>query len=91
MTRFTEWLTHKWTRGTVTVVAQDYLVTFSTAQGQRVLQHLLDSVYCTVYEGTDPIAAALHNGRRSLVQEILENLDLADSPEKYRVRTEERR
>lgn len=91
MTRFTEWLAHKWNRGTVAAVAQDYQVAFSTAQGQRVLQHLLDSVYCTVYEGTDPIAAALHNGRRSLVQEILENIDLADSPEKYRVRTEERR
>jgi copper oxidase (laccase) domain-containing protein len=43
-------------------------------------------VYCTIYEGTDPIAAATHNGRRSLVQEILENIDLAEQPEKYQVR-----
>jgi len=50
---------------------------------------LLDAVYCTVYEGRDPIEAAMHTGRRSLVQEILENIDLAESPDKYRVRTEE--
>lgn len=89
MRRFAAWLALKWTRTPQDGLAQDYQVTFSTEQGRRVLTHLLDAVYCTVYEGTDPVAAAMHNGRRSLVQEILENIDLAESPEKYRVRTEE--
>lgn len=88
MTRFTEWLIRKWDRSPQPLLAQDYQLTFSTPSGIRVLTHLLDQVYCTIYEGTDPIAAATHNGRRSLVQEILENIDLASSPEKYRVRTE---
>jgi len=88
MRRFTEWLTHKWDRTPQPYLAQDYQATFSTPSGSRVLTHLLDQVYCQIYEGTDPIAAAAHNGRRSIVHEILVNLDVADSPEKYRVRTE---
>lgn len=89
MRRLTEWLTRKWDRRPHSSLAQDYQVTFSTEHGRRVLTHLLDAVYCQVYEGCDPIEAAMHNGRRSLVQEILENIDVAESPEKYRVRTEE--
>ena len=90
MTRLTVWLAHKWTRELPSSLAQDYQVTFSTVQGQRVLQHLMDHVYCSIYEGKDPIEMAIHNGRRSLVQEILENIDLAASPEKYRVRMEDK-
>jgi hypothetical protein len=63
---------------------------FSTGPGQQVLKHLLDNVYCTVYEGTDPQAALVHNARRTVVQEILLNIDAGDSPDKYRVATEER-
>jgi len=88
MRRISEWLTHKWSRELPDSLAQDYQMTFSTPQGQRVLQHLMDYVYCTVYKGKDPIEMAIQNGRRSLVQEILENLDVAESPEKYRVRME---
>jgi hypothetical protein len=58
-------------------------VTFSTAQGQLVLQHLLDEVYCQTCPVQDPIALAMHNGRRSVVQEILENIDSANDPAKY--------
>lgn len=88
MTRFTEWLTRKWDMRGVPAIAQDYQVCFSTVHGQRVLKHLLDSVYCTVYEGTDPIAAAMHNGRRSLVHEILQGIHYAEQPEQYQVRQE---
>jgi hypothetical protein len=65
-------------------------MTFSTGPGQQVLKHLLDNVYCTIYEGTDPQAALVHNGRRSVVHEILLAIDTGDSPDKYRVATEER-
>jgi len=88
MRRFTEWLTRKWDRNPHPFMAQDYQVTFSTPHGRRVLTHLLDQVYCQIYEGTDPIAAAVHNGRRSLVQEILENIDSAEQPQKYEIRQE---
>ena len=88
MRRITDWLTQKWTRTQPDSLIQDYQVTFSTPSGHRVLQHLMDHAYCAVYEGKDPIEMAIHNGRRSIVQEILENLDLADSPEKYRARVE---
>jgi hypothetical protein len=64
-------------------LAHAYQVTFSTAQGQLVLQHLLDEVYCQTCPVQDPIALAMHNGRRSVVQEILENIDSANSPTKY--------
>lgn len=85
------WLAHKWQREPQPTLAQDYQVTFSTPQGQRVLQHLFDHVYCTIYEGQDALAMAAHNGRRAVIHEILENLDLAESPEKYRVRIEKER
>lgn len=63
--------------------AASYLHTFSTEHGTVVLQDLLDSIYCTVCESTDPIALAEHNGRRTVVQGILRNIDLARSPSKY--------
>jgi hypothetical protein len=77
------WLGQKWRRRTDPQLAQAYQVTFSTAQGQLVLQHLLDEVYCQTCPSIDPIAIALHNGRRSVVQEILENIDSAQDPIKY--------
>jgi hypothetical protein len=84
MTRlFTNWLSHKWRRRTDPQLAQAYQVTFSTAQGQLVLQHLLDEVYCQTCPVQDSIALAMHNGRRSVVQEILENIDEANNPPKY--------
>ena len=84
--RFQEWLRLKWTPSDPaiqTALAQDYHATFSTAQGRRVLKHLLDNVYCTLFEGGDPILMAYSNGRRSVVHEILENIDQGENPRKY--------
>lgn len=50
-----------------------YQVTFSTPEGKVVLQHLIGQVYCQIYGGKDPIELAQANGRRSVVQEIMEN------------------
>lgn len=88
LTRIEAWLGRMWERAPDPGLLQAYRVTFSTLHGQQVLTHLVDSVYCTVCEGTDPIALATHNGRRTVVQEILENLDMAERPDKYRVAEE---
>ena len=64
-------------------------MTFSTEQGRRVLKHLMDTIYCAIYEGSDPIALATLNGRRSVVHEILENIDVAERPNEYRIITED--
>lgn len=87
MRRVAEWLGFKWAPLDASL-REDYRVTFNSVQGRRVLHHLMDTAYCLVYEGTDPIALATLNGRRTLIHEILEVLDQAESPEKYRVVTE---
>jgi len=87
--RFRRWLTSKWQRNVAPsheALAQAHRATFGTLFGQLVLHHWLDSVYCTVYEGTDPLMLAYHNGRRSVLQELLETLDVAESPDKYEVK-----
>ena len=85
-----EWLGRKWAMDTdATTLAESYRVTFSNNHGARVLSHLLDSVYCTVCELQDPISLATHNGRRSLVHEILQNVDLAEHPDKYKTKVED--
>lgn len=89
MSRFSEWLARKWQRQIDEGLLQDYRAAFSTVSGQRVLQHWLDQVYCTIYEGHDPIEAAYHNGRRSVIHDLLTNLDYAEQPEKYQVRQKE--
>lgn len=76
------WFRLKW--GHADIVAEDYSATFGSPSGQRVMAHLMDNVYCTVYEGTDPIAAAIHQGRRSVVHEILETMDAVENPRKAR-------
>lgn len=83
-----DWLARKWQREPQPTLTQDYQATFSTPHGQRVLQHLIDQVYCTVYEGKDSVEMAMHNGRRAVIQEILENIDVAEQPQKYEVRQE---
>ena len=83
MTRFTDWLTWKWKTQDQAALLRAYQVTFSTPDGRQVLQHLLDQSYATVCESTNPIDLAVHNGRRSVIHDILINLDLADSPDKY--------
>lgn len=87
MRRFSQWLAHKWGRKEEADLTGAYRATFQTFHGQRVLNHLLDNVYCTIYEGTDPVEMAVHNGRRSVVHEILEVLDQGEHPEKYEVKT----
>jgi len=77
------WISQKWRRSLDPNLGQAYLATFSTIQGRQVLQHLLDEVYCQTCPVHDPIALATHNGRRSVVQEILENIDLSERPDKY--------
>lgn len=74
--RFLEWLTQRWDKRPISAdLAQDYRATFSTPSGQRVLKHLLDNIYCRAYEGMDATAAVIHNARRTVLQEILENID----------------
>lgn len=83
---FVEWFQRKWMPPDEAML-RDYQHTFSTLHGQRVLQHLMDTVYCTVYEGTDLAEAFAHNARRSVVHDILYNLDRAANPGKYEVTT----
>ncbi len=80
-----EWHGRRWQPQTEEALAKAYLVTFTSPAGQQVLQHLLDSVYCKIYEGVDSAPAVVLNARRSVVQEILENIDRAERPEKYEV------
>ncbi len=77
-TRFAQWLKRKWQRPHGDELDQAYQVTFSTPQGQLVLQHLLNEVYCQVCLSTDPIVLATHNARRTVVHEMLENIERAE-------------
>lgn len=58
-----------------------YKATFQSMQGQIVLQHLIDQIYSSVSYSKDPIEIAAHNARRSVVQEILDNVYLAAIPQ----------
>ena len=70
-------------------VLKAYQTTFTgSPSGQLVLQHLMDNIYCTVYEGTDVQAALVHNARRGVIHEILQNIDAAERPDKYNIRVE---
>ena len=71
-----EWLKVLWSEPKETI-AYDYHATFATESGQRVLKHLMDNVYCQVYEGNDPVELASHNARRSVVHDILSNIHVA--------------
>ena len=53
------------------------------------LQHLLDTVYCTVLEDPSGDRAIAHNARRALVHEIIMNIDSAEHPGKYEVKVQE--
>jgi len=78
-----EWMGFKWDPALDPKLLHSYQATFSNVYGQQVLKHLMDTVYCTVYEGSDPIVMAIHNGKRMVVDEILRNLDAAEYPNKY--------
>lgn len=88
MTRLRDWLGRKWQRRPDPGLLEAYRATFASMAGQMVMQHLMDGVYCKIYEGKDPIEGAHHNGRRSVVQEILENIDMAENPAKYKTEVE---
>ena len=80
------WLTTKWRlvyNGDE--VVQAYGGVFGSPAGQVVLQHLIDNIYCQVVETNDAITLATHNGRRSVVHEILTNIDLAQNRGKYNI------
>src|SRR5262245_5037271 len=66
-------------------LAQSYLATFSGVHGTRVLLHLMDNVYCTVSSTDDPNAALVLNARRTVVEEILQNIEAAKRPTQVRV------
>ena len=85
--RILEWMGWKW--GPIDPkMVQSYQVTFSTDHGRRVLNHLMDTIYCSVYEGSDPIQMATHNGMRSVVDLILRNVDAGEHPYKYNIKVE---
>ena len=87
----TEWLSRKWQRerpsdpDAVPPLALNVQAMFRTAQGQQVLQHLLDHIYCLPFESVNPTEQAVFLGRRSVVQELLELIDQADHPDKYHI------
>ena len=83
MTRFRHWLQQKWQRQDAQALLKAYQVTFSTLEGRQVLQQMIDQTYATICESANPIDLAAHNARRSVVHEILQNLDLAEQPDKY--------
>jgi hypothetical protein len=69
-----KWLPAKWRDHDNPETLHCYRVFLLTTDGQAVLQHLMDTVYCTVYEGTDPEGPGIANARRSVVHEILKNI-----------------
>lgn len=54
-------------------VLSAYQRLFTSPDGQVVMQHLLDNIFCLVYEGTDVQETVIHNARRTVVMEILQN------------------
>jgi len=85
-TQFSLWLRDKWSRGDVDAaqLANDYRATFTTQAGNRVLQHMISEIYSTILEpasveSQNPQALAGHNARRSVIHEILDNIDLAEN------------
>ena len=81
--RFLQWLDRKWQPVEPSGLREAYQVTFSTLYGQQVLQHLIDQSYATICESNHPIDLAAHNARRSVVHDILINIDVASQPDKY--------
>lgn len=88
MKQFLAWLHRKWSPESE-VAPEDFEQTFvASPSGQRVLHHLLDTVYCQVYTGKDPYECMALNGRRSVIHEILIEIDKAQHPDKYQTQVE---
>jgi hypothetical protein len=66
-----------------------YRETFATDFGKIVLNHLLGSIYCSTYEGNDPTLALVHNARRGVIEEILQNIDAAEHPGQGDIKVDE--
>lgn len=77
------WWPNRWKPYIPADVGNAYAITFSQGTGAVVLQHLMDTVYCTVYEGTDPQEALVHNSQRLVVHRILENIDAGINPHRH--------
>jgi len=77
-----EWMGYKWRRSDQAML-QHYRACFASQSGRVVLQHLMDNVYCVVDQSADPMRALVHNARRSVVHEILMNIDMAENPQKH--------
>jgi hypothetical protein len=86
--RLTDWLGYKWMSWNHPGLLRAYHLAFSTAEGQIVIRHLMDSVYCQVPHTKDPIELAQHQGARALLHGILEKIDMSEHPEKYALHTE---
>lgn len=80
------WYKNKWTlRYIQEDVRFHYTATFGSVSGQFVLEHLFTNIYCQVTEDLNPQAAVVLNARRTVIHEILEMIDLHESPMKYRM------
>ena len=88
-TSFLSWLRTKWTVEIDANINQSYQSVFGTPDGVKVLHHLLDRFYCVTYNGTNTFELGTLNGQRTVLQEILERLDLAENPRKYSFKQEE--
>lgn len=78
MTPILRWiLGERWHAPSADALLVDYQRTFGTPEGQRVLRHLVETNFFPVYGGLSAEELWQHNGRRSLVQELLENLQTA--------------
>lgn len=78
-----EFFARRWKQVLDPNLAMSYKATFMSIDGQKVLQHLLDTEYFQVYHGTDPYQAVAFNARRAVIHEILVNIDVAENPQKY--------
>jgi arginine repressor len=85
---FAQWLTRKWQKPNEVVLAKAYQGFAASMDGQLLLQHWMDEIYCTVCPTDDALALARHNGKREFLNQILENIDIAMNPGKYEIKTE---
>lgn len=85
MKRFSHWLQGKWQKHEENdMLRQHFQICFGTDSGKIVLQWMIDEVYTTVSPSNEAQLLAEHNGQRALVHKILQVLDEAENPEKYK-------
>lgn len=87
--RMRQWMSYRWMRWQHAEVIRAYQITFSTAEGQVVIRHLMDGIYCQPCLSKDPYEQAAHNGARALIHGILEKIDMGEYPGKYALHTVE--